>query len=87
MLAVVIRRWMGEQVEYTKRKFGSTPAEIQHLEAWLRGQGVSEVMMESTAQYRRPVRYGLEPHFRLQPTRGFQHRRNFCSSCARGFPL
>ena len=74
MLAVVIRRPSGEQVEYAKRKFGTTRAEIQHLEAWLRAQGVSEVVMESTAQYWRPVWYGLEPHFRLHLTHPLKTR-------------
>ena len=55
MLAVVIRRPRGEQVEYTKRKFNTIQAEIAHLEAWLQAHGVSEVVMESTAQYWRPV--------------------------------
>jgi transposase len=68
MLAVVIRRQLGEQATYEKRKFGATGAEIQHLEAWLRAQAVSEVVMESTAQYWRPVWYRLEPHFRLHLT-------------------
>jgi transposase len=74
MLAVVIRRWSGEQVEYLKRKFGTTRAEIQHLEAWLRAHGVSEVVMESTAQYWRPVWYGLEPHFQLHLTHPLKTR-------------
>jgi transposase len=74
MLAVVIRRQRGEHAEYEKRKFGTTRAEIQHLEAWLQGQGVSEVVMESTAQYWRPVWYGLEPHFRLHLTHPLKTR-------------
>jgi transposase len=74
MLAVVIRRQPGEQAEYEKRKFGATRAEIRHLEAWLRAQGVSEVVMESTAQYWRPVWYGLEPHFRLHLTHPLKTR-------------
>jgi len=74
MLAVVIRRQLGEQAEYEKRKFGATHAEIQHLEAWLRAHGVSEVVMESTAQYWRPVWYGLEPHFRLHLTHPLKTR-------------
>ena len=74
MLAVVIRRQTGEQVEYEKRKFGTTRAEIQHLESWLQVQGVSEVVMESTAQYWRPVWYGLEPHFRLHLTHPLKTR-------------
>jgi transposase len=74
MLAVVIRRQSGEQVAYEKRKFGTTRAEIQHLKAWLRTEAVSEVVMESTAQYWRPVWYGLEPHFRLHLTHPLKTR-------------
>jgi len=74
MLAVVIRRQTGEQAEYQKRKFGTTRAEIQHGEAWLRTHGVREVVMESTAQYWRPVWYGLEPHFRLYLTHPLKTR-------------
>lgn len=74
MLAVVLRRQCGEQAEYEKRKFGTTHCEIQNLELWLRRQGVSEVVMESTAQYWRPVWYGLEPHFRLHLTHPLKTR-------------
>ena len=74
MLAVVIRRQSGEQAEYEKRKFGTTRAEIQHLEAWLRAQAVGEVVMESTAQYWRPVWYGLEAHFSLHLTHPLKTR-------------
>ena len=35
------------------------------MAAWLQHEGASEVVMESTAQYWRPVWYGLEPHFQL----------------------
>jgi len=71
MLAVVIRRQSGE---YEKRKFGATGAEIQHLKAWLQAHSVSEVVMESTAQYWRPVWYGLEGHFRLHLTHPLKTR-------------
>src|SRR6266567_1740173 len=74
MLAVVIRKQNGERVEYEKRKFGTTRAEIQHLEAWLQARAVSEVVMESTAQYWRPVWYGLEAHFRLHLTHPLKTR-------------
>jgi transposase len=74
MLAVVIRRQIGERAEYEKRKFGTTRAEIQHLQSWLGTQGVSEVVMESTAQYWRPVWYGLEPHFPLHLTHPLKTR-------------
>jgi hypothetical protein len=74
MLAVVIRRERGEQVEYEKRQFGANRADIQHLVAWLQAHGVSEVVMESTAQYGRPVWNGLEPHFRLHLTHPLKTR-------------
>ena len=65
MLAVVIRREPNEKVEYLKRKFGTTRSEIEHLAGWLRHEQVEEVVMESTAQYWRPVWNGLEAHFGL----------------------
>jgi transposase len=74
MLAVVVRRESEQQAGYEKRRFGTTHAEIQHLESWLRAQGVGEVVMESTAQYWRPVWYGLEPHFRLHLTHPLKTR-------------
>ena len=74
MLAVVIRKQSAEQVQYEKRKFGTTHAEIQHVAAWLGAHAVSEVVMESTAQYWRPVWYGLEPHFQLHLTHPLKTR-------------
>lgn len=68
MLAVVVRREQEGQGEYEKRKFGTTQIEIASLAAWLQHQQVSEVVMESTAQYWRPVWYGLEAHFQLHLT-------------------
>jgi transposase len=65
MLAVVVRQERDGKVEYEKRKFGTTRSEIGHLAAWLQHQQVHEVVMESTAQYWRPVWYGLELHFSL----------------------
>lgn len=74
MLAVVIRRPAGERIEYDKRKFGTTRAEIEHLAAWLQEHQVTEVVMESTAQYWRPVWYGLEAHYRLHLTHPLRTR-------------
>ena len=65
MLAVIVRRHVDGKTVYEKRKFGTTRDEIEHLAAWLKQQEVVDVVMESTAQYWRPVWYGLEPHFRL----------------------
>jgi transposase len=70
MLAVVVRREQPGQgaAAYEKRKFGATRSEIEHLAAWLQHQQVAEVVMESTAQYGRPVWYGLEGHYPLHLT-------------------
>ena len=65
MLAVVVRREEDGKTEYEKRKFGTTQKEIEHWAAWLGHYRAGEVVMEWTAQYGRPVWYGLEPHFRL----------------------
>ena len=65
MLAVVVRCQQDGQTQYEQRRFGTTRREIEHLAAWLQQQQVSEAVMESTAQYWRPVWYGLEAHLRL----------------------
>ncbi|MGA2328184.1 MAG: IS110 family transposase, partial [Bryobacteraceae bacterium] len=49
MLAVVVRVVRDGQVCYTKRKFGTTRSEREHLAAWLQHEQVGEVVMESTA--------------------------------------
>jgi len=74
MLAVVVRVQCGEQASYEKRKFGTTKQEIEHLAAWLQAQKVTEVVMESTAQYWRPVWHGLEPLFKLHLTHPLKTR-------------
>jgi len=74
MLAVVVRSQRGDQVQYSQRKFGTNREDIQHLGAWLQAEGASEVVMESTAQYWRPVWNGLEPHFRLHLTHPLKTR-------------
>jgi transposase len=74
MLAVVVRSDDGGKPQYQERKFGTTRAEIEHLAAWLQQEQVSEVVMESTAQYWRPVWQGLEPHFGLHLTHPMKTR-------------
>ena len=53
----------GEALEFECRRFGATAQERMHLVAWLQQRGISEVVMESTAQYWKPVWLDLEPHF------------------------
>ena len=38
-----------------RRRFGTVASELRRLCAWLQEQGVEEAVMESTAQYWRPV--------------------------------
>jgi transposase len=53
----------GEALEFECRRFGAGANERKHLVSWLQERKVSEVVMESTAQYWKPVWLDLEPHF------------------------
>jgi transposase len=53
----------GEAIEFECRRFGTGAQERNHLVSWLQKHGVQEVVMESTAQYWKPVWLDLEPHF------------------------
>ena len=53
----------GEALEFECRRFGTSHGERMHVVSWLQERGVSEVVMESTAQYGRPIWLDLEPHF------------------------
>ncbi len=67
VVATVSRRMGGdeveEEIEYESRRFGSGASERGHLIAWLRERKVEQVVMESTAQYWKPIWLDLEPHF------------------------
>jgi transposase len=52
---------------FDRRQFGTSPNQLQVLAGWLAEYEVEEVVMESTAQYWRPVWEALERHW--QPTR------------------
>jgi transposase len=54
---------IAEALKFECRRFGAGSAERKHLVAWLRERSVMEVVMESTAQYWKPVWLDLEPHF------------------------
>jgi transposase len=53
----------GEALEFECRRFGAGSSERKHVVSWLQERGVTEVVMESTAQYWKPVWLDLEPHF------------------------
>ena len=48
------------EYRFERRKFGSNPEQLRSLAAWLLEQEVEEVVMESTAQYWKPVWGALE---------------------------
>jgi hypothetical protein len=61
MLAVVVSDVEIEQeYQFERRLFGSSPEQLRSLAAWLLGQEAEEVVMESTAQYWKPVWEALE---------------------------
>ena len=65
MLAVVVANARDTELEFECRRFGTTASELRHLSAWLRDRAVQEVVMESTAQYWKPVWIALEGQCRL----------------------
>jgi transposase len=65
MLAVVVADVAGEgEYQFERRKFGATPGELHLLAQWLDQQEVEEVVMESTAQYWKPVWGTLERYWK-----------------------
>lgn len=65
LLVVVVADSAKPDVPLQSRKFGSGAAELRHLSAWLSQYEVVEAVMESTAQYWKPVWMELEPCMRL----------------------
>src|SRR2546423_1240578 len=66
VLMVVAADSSAPDVILQRCKFGTGHSELQRLLAWVREQGVAELVMESTAQYWRPVWAVLESHVVLQ---------------------
>jgi hypothetical protein len=65
MLAVVIADVAVEgEYQFERRKVGTSPSEMRRLAEWLVAEQVEEVVMESTAQYWRPVWATLEQRWR-----------------------
>src|SRR5436309_13278831 len=56
ILAVVVSDVEIEsEYQFERRMFGSNPEQLRSLAAWLLEQETEEVVMESTAQYRKPA--------------------------------
>ena len=52
------------EYQFERRMFGSNPEQLRSLAAWLIEQEIEEVVMESTAQYWRPVWEALEQYWK-----------------------
>src|SRR6201987_2432569 len=52
------------QYQFERRMFGSNPEQLRSLAAWLLAQEVEEVVMESRAQYWKPVWETLERYWK-----------------------
>src|ERR1700752_2389216 len=52
------------EFQFERRRFASNPEQLRSLAAWLLEQEVEEVVMESTAQYWKPVWEALERHWK-----------------------
>jgi len=63
-----------ESPRFQMRRFGTCTSELLHLLAWLEAEGAEEVVMESTAQYWKPVWLALEGHFRLFLAQAWSNR-------------
>jgi transposase len=68
MLAVVVADVAGEgEYQFERRRVGTSPSQLRSLAEWLAEREVEEAVMESTAQYWRPVWEALERYW--QPIR------------------
>jgi hypothetical protein len=68
MLAVVVADVAVDgDYQFEQLKTGTSPTQLRALAEWLAERGVAEVVMESTAQYWRPVWEALERYW--QPRR------------------
>jgi transposase len=75
MLAVVIIDAAREgKMQFQQRKFGTTASQLRDLTQWLIEQQVREAVMESTAQYWKPVWHELEGHCQLQLAQAHSNR-------------
>jgi hypothetical protein len=63
MLAVVVANVRETELRFECRRFGTTVSELRNLSAWLQAHTVQEVVMESTAQYWKPVWLAWEGNF------------------------
>lgn len=74
MVAVADASTAEEDREFQYRRFGTSRVELEHLAAWLDANGVREAVMESTAQYWKPVWLALEGRCQLHLAQAWSNR-------------
>lgn len=74
LMVVALRVHDGAEQNLERRRFGSTTSELRRLLEWLQELGIEEVVMESTAQYWKPVWLALEGPFRLFLAQAWSNR-------------
>jgi len=75
VVMVVLTSGAQAEGQFSQRcRFGATMAELRRLAAWLEERGVEEAVMESTAQYWKPVWLALEGRFRLHLAQAWSNR-------------
>ncbi len=66
MLAVVVADVSEEEWKFERRKFGAQACDLKLMAEWFAALGIQEVVMESTAQYWKPVWQQLEGQYHLE---------------------
>jgi transposase len=74
VLMVVVAAVSAEVEVVERKRFATLSCDLEALAAWLRDRGVKKAVMESTAQYWKPVWYALEPHLELVLAQAFSNR-------------
>lgn len=76
VLMVVVLGSQADQGETSpqRRRFGTMGSDLRQLRIWLTERGVQELVMESTAQYWRPVWLELEPYMKLHLAQAFSNK-------------
>jgi len=70
LAVVVIDVEVDEEYQFERRWFGANPEQLQRLAEWLIEQRVEEVVMESTAQYWKPLWSALERYWKPSCQKG-----------------
>ncbi len=82
MLAVAIADVEVEGAwRFERRQIGTSPSQLRALAEWLVEREVEEVVMESTAQYWRPVWEALERRWQPRRRRGRRSRADVRRRC------